>query len=245
MYNERNRPPARPNTIAREFQGMKLANGFNICIAIVILILTIVILVLISSSQSILNSVDLETGCNDNNPCTHDVKRKEGGCVFLPKETGDVCSSQCFETASDSTCQYFQLTRGFLTPLCYSPTVETCSGTCSVDGDCPQIASTVVGYTPLNGTCYGNVCYYTFNIDDLSGDFESSEIPPLTCNADDEVFKTFCSSKLDPTDPYVAEGCIIPEVQCESADVVDPPGTALVPICYYYFWCSIQQYIEG
>jgi hypothetical protein len=223
-----------------DLKGTKTAISINVCLSILLLLGVIICIILLALYGGILGKYKLGgDNCFDGNSCTRDMELEGGGCVYLPKPIGKSCSSQCYRPTSDLVCHYLQLTKGVLTPKCHSDTLEACKGTCSVDEDCTPL-STQDG--ELLGECKQNTCYYTRDIT-LTEEYDADEIPDLTCTSNAEVFNNYCEAYMNKTSPEVADSCITWDVQCKNAPL-EQGGFALVPTCYYYYWCSVQAYVD-
>jgi len=232
-------PRNMPGTIEGEMQGVKYATFMNVVIVILVFIAIVIALILIGIGSSILDDYQLSgTKCEDGNTCTYDLERSKGGCIYVPKPPGHSCTSECYRSTPDLGCVNLQLTKGVLTPKCVSPTLSACRGTCEVDGDCVDLPTQAGGVT---GECKENTCYYVRD-QTGDGDYDSSEIPDLDCTPEAEAFQNYCSAYLNTSDPIVQQACISFSVQCESAPL-DGGGTTSIPVCYYYFWCSVQAYV--
>lgn len=228
----------RPGTVGGELQGTKLAVSIAVVLDVVTLMGVVVCIILLGILTDNSKDLKIQNGgdCYDGNTCTVDIEREEGGCLYLAKPPGHACTSECYDPTPDLACHYLELTKGVLTPKCHSDTLGACRGTCEADVDCPDLP-TADG--PVMGECFDNTCYYVR--DQTSETFDADEIPDLVCTPDAEIFNRYCETYLNTSGDIVADHCITWDVQCEDASL-DPMGTAAIPVCYYYFWCSVQEY---
>jgi len=230
-----------PGTLEGEVQGLKYAVATGVIVAIGVFILLIILIVLTAIGYNIVKhyAVAENNDCYDGNTCTVDVKLDNGGCVYIHKPPNKTCTSRCHRSTNDLTCQYFQLTKGVQTPICYSPTLDTCKGTCETDGDCEDLPTKGGS---LAGECKENTCYYVRDQTTGGAEYNSSEIPDLDCTTGAEIFQSYCRDYLNPIEPVIQDHCVSFDVQCEDADL-SGGGTVPIPTCYYYWWCSVQSYV--
>jgi len=223
----------------REIKGFRLSSLVSIVLTFLTFALTIVLVVLVSMITSDVDTLKIShSGCNDYNDCTVDYSKEPAGCIHYPKEEGTLCSSSCHDQSSESLfCQNELLSSGISKATCSSYSLNSCKGFCLSNNDCGTI-STVVGN--LIGNCFATTCYYT--LDPTGGTtIEGNEVPDLVCDAQKQIYHSTCRSFLNHSDLVVKSDCIVSDVQCET--VISDLGAVQVPICYYYYGCSVQQYI--
>lgn len=225
--------------LLKELRGFRFAAFVAIVLASILLVIGIILLALSGIVTDIANRTKIShSGCTDYNDCTTDYKKDPSGCIFLPKQEGESCRSECHNVdALDLRCQTDQVTPGTFVSTCVSPSQENCKGFCLNDVDCGTISS-IIG--DLAGVCHATTCYYM--IDPTGGvTIQGAEVPDLSCSLDYQVFQTTCRSFLNKSDTIIKSNCIVSDVQCQ--EVTSTLGPVEAAMCYYYYGCSVQQYI--
>lgn len=142
--------------------------------------------------------------CNDFDPCTNNLILPDGTCIFRPFQNGTFCShgDVCYNTSALSFC---------FNGVCTSDRTF-CRGFCNVDADCPELPfSSRLGPIIPEINCIQHSCIYTI-------------VGGITAE---------CLSWIDfdPTNPVVAEGCLIFRFTDEGFTF--PPG-----ICFIRYECA-------
>lgn len=188
-----------------------------------------------------------DTQCNDNNNCTIDFERLLGGCEYLRQKTNTQCQTPCFtETLEDPlTCQVVEVQKGVEVPKCMG-TREQCRGSCVTAGDCPTgptVQNSTGNSSVITAECVGGSCLYSWT--PVNGMQFGEELPIETCVNDTsrEIQVAVCNATIVSAPDYFFS-CMTVEFICEEQELFDDPDppdspTQLIPICQYYFWCSI------
>ncbi len=202
------------------------------------------------------------TNCDDENSCTIDLERVIGGCDYCPLPTGTLCTSRCFDTISAPlACELVEVQKGVEVPKCMG-TREQCRGFCLVDSDCtPIFTEPEPEQSPqeIPVKCRGQACHYQYlHVENVRGErftglgsFVPTSEFPVNCTEENlELWTSTCNSKLVEDGGLsikTIKECMVQEITCAEVpviqDVPQAPDIVIrrikVPVCHYYFWCSI------
>jgi hypothetical protein len=176
--------------------------------------------------------------CDDGDQCTDDLGL-EGGCSYLPRPDGHECNSACFypEPAQsifdEHRCQYRQFDElGNWNPRSVCTGTE-CKGDCDLTSDCPDITfAEGIGGSPTKD-CDSDACYYTLDVSDLNNDVD------VPCDRSSPAYVQICLSKLNASDPIVADNCLLAEPVCDP----EPENELSIDLvqCHYFFRCATPK----